>query len=62
MINAGGIINVASEISGHYDLSWVDGKIDKIRSNLKEVFEQSARSRTPTNEVADSMARAMLSK
>ena len=34
----------------------------KIRSNLKEVFDQSARSRTPTNEVADSMARAMLSK
>ena len=60
VINAGGIINVASEISGHYDLSWVDGKIDKIRSNLKEVFDQSARSRTPTNEVADSMARAML--
>ena len=60
VINAGGIINVASEVSGSYDLSWVDSKIDRIRNNLKEVFEKSERKRIPTNEVADSMAKEML--
>jgi leucine dehydrogenase len=60
VINAGGIINVASEVSGSYDLSWVNSKIDRIRNNLKEVFEKSERSRIPTNEVADSMAKEML--
>jgi leucine dehydrogenase len=60
VINAGGIINVASEVSGSYDLSWVDSKIDRIRNNLREVFEKSERSRIPTNEVADGMAKEML--
>jgi len=62
IINAGGIINVASEISGHYDRSWVSDKIDNIRRNLKEVFKQSELSKTPTNEVADNMARKLLGR
>jgi len=40
----------------------VSDKIDNIRRNLKEVFKQSELSKTPTNEVADNMARKLLER
>ena len=60
VLNAGGIINVAAEVSGTYDCAWVDGKLDRLRDTLKEVFNRSDAAACPTNEVADNMARERL--
>jgi len=60
VLNAGGIINVAAEVSGTYDYSWVDGKLEGLRKTLQEVFDRSASSGRATNLVADEMARERL--
>ena len=60
VLNAGGIINVASEVSGRYDYGWVDGKLENIKASLQEVFDRSDNTAKPTNEIADIMARARL--
>ncbi|MEP3891481.1 MAG: Glu/Leu/Phe/Val dehydrogenase dimerization domain-containing protein [Hellea sp.] len=62
VLNAGGIINVASEVSGTYDLDWVDGKLEGLRLTLKEIFDRSDASGRPTNEIADEMAKERLSR
>lgn len=62
VINAGGIINIASEVSGTYDLDWVMGKLDELEATTREVFDISARENRPTNEVADGMARERLGR
>jgi len=60
VLNAGGIINVAAEVSGTYDYSWVDGKLDNIKASLQEIFDRSDKTQKPTNEIADLMARERL--
>lgn len=60
VLNAGGIINVAAEVSGTYDYAWVDAKIEGLRVTLKEIFTRSDDSARPTNEIADEMARERL--
>ena len=60
VLNAGGIINVASEVSGRYDYDWVDGKLENIKASLQEVFDRSDKTSKPTNEIADIMARVRL--
>ena len=60
VLNAGGIINVASEVSGRYDYGWVNGKLENIKASLQEVFDRSDNTAKPTNEIADIMARERL--
>lgn len=60
VLNAGGIINVASEVSGTYDPGWVDQKIENLRGTLLTIFEASQKNDRPTNEIADEMARERL--
>ncbi len=60
VINGGGIINVAAEISGNYDPSWVDAKLDTLMQTLDAIFETSKREARPANLVADEMARDRL--
>ena len=60
VLNAGGIINVAAEVSGTYDYIWVDEKLEGLRATLQEVFNRSAASKRPTNDIADEMARERL--
>ncbi|MGJ8559277.1 MAG: Leu/Phe/Val dehydrogenase [Litorimonas sp.] len=57
VINAGGIINVAAEVSGDYDPAWVTGKLDQLEETLGEVFDRAAREDRTTQDVADEMAR-----
>ncbi len=57
VINGGGIINVAAEISGAYDPSWVEDKVQELVRTLESVFEQAQREGRSTNRVADEMAR-----
>jgi leucine dehydrogenase len=57
VINGGGIINVAAEISGNYSQEWVEAKLARLVQTLGEVLDEALANNTPTNEVADRIAR-----
>ena len=57
VINAGGIINVAAEVSGKYSPEWVRSKLDQLEETLGEVFDRAASEDRTTADVADEMAR-----
>lgn len=56
VINGGGIINVAAEISGTYSREWVEGKLDTLMLTLGEVLDEALSSSQATNAVADRIA------
>lgn len=60
VVNAGGIINVAAEVSGTYNPDWVKAKLDSLEITLEKIFNTAAESNLPTNIVADEMARDRL--
>lgn len=56
VINGGGIINVAAEISGNYSREWVDGKLETLIDTLGSVLDRALETDTPTNVIADEIA------
>lgn len=62
VINGGGIINVAGEISGAYSRDWVDGKLDTLIATLGEVLDAAMAGDEPTNVVADRIAKARIGR
>jgi leucine dehydrogenase len=60
VINAGGIINVAGEITAGYDRERVDASLQRIPATLGTIFAASETNRQPTNMIADDMARSRL--
>ena len=60
VVNAGGIINVAAEVSGTYDPEWVKVKLDQLEITLKNIFSAASEQGLPTNIVADKLARKRL--
>jgi leucine dehydrogenase len=60
VINGGGIINVAAEISGQYSRNWVIGKLNVLMDTLGEVLDEAISTNAPTNEVAEQVARARI--
>lgn len=62
VINGGGIINVAAEISGEYSREWVDRKLTRLMETLDEVFTISSQKSMATNRVADAIARQRLGR
>lgn len=62
VINGGGIINVAAEISGNYSRDWVDGKLDAMIETLGSVLDRAIETDTPTNVVADNIARERIGR
>jgi leucine dehydrogenase len=53
-INAGGIINIASELRpGGYDEKWVQARLEKIADTLREVFTIAREERIGTHRAAD---------
>jgi len=62
IINGGGIINVASEISGTYSRDWVDEKLDALIETLGQVLDRALEEGRPTSDVADDMARDRIAK
>ena len=60
VINGGGIINVAAEISGSYSREWVDQKLDTLITTLGTVLDDAISAGRPTKEVADEIARARI--
>lgn len=63
VINAGGIINVALEIYPEpYDAEYATSLVNNIYHTLTNIFENSTKEKCPTGEVADKMARKIISK
>lgn len=62
VINAGGIINVASEYLGDTDPGIVKARIDGIPVRLDEIWSESAASGRDPAAVADRMARALIAR
>lgn len=62
VINGGGIINVASEFYGGEDDAEVMRRVAAIGPRLSGIFQESASSGRPTNEIADSQARRIISE
>jgi leucine dehydrogenase len=60
VINGGGIINVASEISGTFDPAWVEAKVLRLVQTLGEVLDEAKSQNRSTNRVADEQARRRL--
>lgn len=62
VINGGGIINVAAEISGTYSRDWVDGKVSSLMGTLGDVMDTALSDGLPTSVVADKMARQRIAE
>jgi leucine dehydrogenase len=62
VINGGGIINVAAEISGNYDPAWVEAKVAKLVETVGAVLDQAKKEGRATNRVADDLARRRISE
>ena len=60
VINAGGIINVASEYYGNSSDAEVMRQTAAIGPRLTRIFEEAASSGRPTNEIADEQARRII--
>ena len=61
VINGGGIINVAAEISGAYDPAWVEAKLQRLILTLGEVLDRAKSEGRAANRIADEMARQRIS-
>lgn len=62
VINGGGIINVAAEISGNYSRDWVDDKLDVLIGTLGDVLDEGLSADMPTNMVADRIAKERIGR
>ncbi|MFN2259753.1 MAG: amino acid dehydrogenase, partial [Parasphingopyxis sp.] len=62
VINAGGIINVASEFIGQGDRAGVEAKIGQIPERLEQVWRESEESGDPASEVADRIAQRLIGR
>ncbi len=60
IVNGGGIINVASELSGTYDLNWVRGKLDDLVTTLGHVISESDKKGENTDTIAEAIALARI--
>ena len=60
VINAGGIINIASEIAAHYDRDVVTAAVLQIPTTLSKIFAEAENRDLPKNVVADTIARRRL--
>ncbi len=60
VINAGGIINAASELQGAYDRARILGRVETIGRTLDEIFTVATAENVSPARVADEMARARL--
>jgi len=62
IVNAGGIINVASELSGRFDPDWVSAKVEAIPKTLLKIIERAEAENRTTSAVADAMARERIGR
>jgi leucine dehydrogenase len=60
VLNAGGIINVSSEIAGLGDPKWVDRKLSGMAENLAEILREAGERNVFFHEIAEEFARQRL--
>jgi len=60
VINAGGIISVAREYLGQSSEDEVRREIDRIPERLADIFQEAAKTKQPTNRIADALARRLV--
>jgi leucine dehydrogenase len=60
VINAGGVISVASEYLGLRDPAWANARIDGIATRLASIFRRATETGLATSRIADEMARERL--
>ncbi|MEO1013572.1 MAG: Glu/Leu/Phe/Val dehydrogenase dimerization domain-containing protein [Pseudomonadota bacterium] len=61
VINAAGVISVGLEILGSWSADEMTARIDRIGETLARIFERAAAEDRPTGEIADQMAREVIS-
>ena len=61
VINAGGIISVAREFYGNSSEEQVRAEVGQIPERLKSIFAEAQASARPTNQIADELARRIVS-
>jgi len=61
VVNGGGIINVASELSGTYDKKWVCAKLDGLVETLNAVIAKSESTVKNTDKIAEAIALSRIS-
>jgi leucine dehydrogenase len=57
LINAGGVINAAAEVSGHYDGGVVKAKIEAIPRLLRQIIQDARDLNIPPHVIAERLAR-----
>jgi leucine dehydrogenase len=62
VVNAGGIINVAYEVSGSYDAAKVVEHIQRVPKTLEQIFEEAADEGLTPDVVADRMAQRLIGR
>lgn len=62
VLNAGGIINIAAEVSGTYDPKWVEQKLVGLQNTIRDILEQSKNLDVPTLNIANKIAEARLKR
>lgn len=62
VINAGGIINIASEFADAAQGPWVESKLKDLEASLSEIFRQSDRLSKSPGAIADAMARKRIGR
>lgn len=62
VINAGGIISIASEVDGSHGKDWVRDKVSQLPVTLTQVFKQAEKTCQSTNVTADAMARVKIGR
>jgi leucine dehydrogenase len=62
VVNAGGIINVANEVSGSYDAAKVIEHIQRVPKTLEQIFEEAADEGLTPDVVADRMAQRLIGR
>ncbi|MFN8732632.1 MAG: Leu/Phe/Val dehydrogenase [Hyphomonadaceae bacterium] len=60
VVNAGGIINVAYEVSGNYDAARVMEHIQRVPKTLERIFDEAADEGLTPDVVADRMAQRLI--
>lgn len=62
VVNAGGIINVAYEVSGTYDAAKVVEHVQRIPRTLEQIFEEAADEGLTPDVIADRMAQRLIGR
>ena len=62
VLNAGGIINIAAEVSGTYDPKWVEQKLIGLKNTITDILAQSSERDVTTLQIANKIAEERLKR